>query len=69
VRLLIALILPLMLSGCMTVYAGSAWPCSRIDEIQGLSEELLAMKGKGEYPKTRTYIVESDAKCAADRVR
>jgi len=53
--------------GCMSVYAVQPWPCSRISEVQGLSDELLMMKGKREYPKARTYIIDSDAKCAADR--
>jgi hypothetical protein len=58
-----------LLTGCVSVYAVQPWPCSRIHEVPGLGDELLMMKGKGEYPKARTYIVDSDAKCAADRTR
>lgn len=65
----LALLPLLVLTGCVNVYAGQAWPCSRIDEVEGLPEELLDMKAKGIYPKARTYIVDSDAKCAADRLR
>jgi len=68
-RLSFGFIAALLLAGCVNVYTGKAWPCSRIDEVQGLPEELLEMKAKGIYPKARTYIVDSDAKCAADQER
>lgn len=68
--ILLPVVILSLLTGCASnVFAVEPWPCSLIDEVQGLGDELLTMKGLGIFPLARTYIVDSNAKCMADKAR
>ena len=60
--------LPAALSGCTTMYFAEPWPCEPYRGDPARVAEFRSMVDRGEYPATRAWVRDADAKCAADRV-